>query len=132
MVQVKRNLTVTECIREQPGGLYEKISDTEEYRDKVNKECNMLIGQIKDDILINQIIHNAIMEVCSLEKSESIFSIFDVTASRRHKVVYKLAKQLKEARAKNANQCRTIHELNDAITGMRSIVIKYRASNPEE
>ena len=133
MVQVARNLTFTERIRQQPGGLYEKISDTEEYRDKVNKECDTLIDELKDDIMIAQIIHRAILDATELkDNGETQWCINDVVPDKRHKIVFALAKRLKKALAKNANQCRTIQELNDAITGMRSIVIKYRESNPEE
>ena len=112
---------------------YQNISNIEEVRDEINKECDELVEQFKDDIMIAQIIHRAILDATELkDDGKTQWCINDVIPQIRHRIVFALAKRLKEALAQNANQCRTIHELNNALQNTRGIIIKHWQSYPEK
>ena len=109
--------------------LYNRISDAYEWQDKVKKEYDEIIDDAKDRILIEQIIHSAILEVLELKSSDITYQCFDLTSDKRHKLVYELAKQLKEARAKNADLRLVMRELYESLQGVSDLIIKFWQSN---
>ena len=113
---------------------YENISNVEEYREKINRECDELVQSFEDDIVIAQLIHRAILDAVEL-KDDGVnqWTIEDVVPDCRYKIIFELARKLAEAHAELANKRRALEDVSDALIQARDIVIKcWQGKTPEE
>ena len=112
---------------------YTNISNIEGYRKEINEQCDELVCQFEDDIVIAQLIHKAILDAVELkDNGQTQWTISDVVPEKRHKIIFELARALANAYADLANKRRVINDVNEALATTRDIIIKHWQSKTSE
>ena len=129
MTQEFNPLSELDRIRQDTSqGYYEKISDILEYQGKIDQECEAIVKECEDNIVTEQLIHNAIQITFNIKESDKRLGTNDIPPDKKDDVIYTLAKEVKRIRTRLAERIDLIDQLHEFLKQTSDIIVKFYQS----